>query len=50
MAKLQTADNHILLVLQKGQLSGLLTMDNLGEFIAIRSALDKVKADIKTTV
>ncbi|MBI5099815.1 MAG: site-2 protease family protein [Nitrospirae bacterium] len=47
VAKLQTSQSQILLVMQKGQLAGLLTMDNLGEFIAIQSALSKAKAGEK---
>lgn len=49
LAKLHTSDGHILLVEQKGQLGGLITMDNLGEFIAIQSALSKAKADTKAS-
>lgn len=40
---LQTDESHILLVMEKGRLAGLLTMDNLGEFVAIQSALSKAK-------
>lgn len=43
LSKLQTSESRILLVIQKGKLTGLITMDNLGEFIAIQSALSKAK-------
>jgi Zn-dependent protease len=38
-ARLQTCNCHTLPVMRGGQLVGLLTMDNLGEFLMIRSAL-----------
>jgi Zn-dependent protease len=38
--RLQSCECHTLPVVQRGRLVGLLTMDNLGEFVAIRSALD----------
>ncbi len=50
VAKLQTSESQILLVMQKGELAGLVTMDNLGEFIAIRSALIKAKAGEKKEI
>ncbi|MDA8239318.1 MAG: site-2 protease family protein [Nitrospiraceae bacterium] len=43
LAKLQASEGRILLVLQEGSLVGLITMDNVGEFIAIQSALGKAK-------
>lgn len=37
--RLQTCDCHTMPVMRGGQLIGLITMDNLGEFLMIRSAL-----------
>jgi CBS domain-containing protein len=37
--KLQTCDCHTLPVVREGRLLGMITMDNLGEFLMIRSAL-----------
>jgi len=38
--QLQTCDCHMIPVLRQGQLIGLITMDNIGEFIAIQSAVE----------
>jgi CBS domain-containing protein len=38
-ARLQTCECRALPVVQKGQLVGLVTMDNVGEFVAIQTAL-----------
>jgi CBS-domain-containing membrane protein len=38
--RLQGCECHTLPVLHRGELVGLLTMDNLGEFVAIRAALE----------
>ncbi len=43
LEKLQGSASHIVLVKQKGQLGGLITMGNIGEFIAIHSALGKAR-------
>ena len=43
LPRLQESTGRVLPVLRNGVLSGLLTMDNLGEFIMIRSALGKRK-------
>jgi CBS domain-containing protein len=42
-ARLQTCDCHSLPVVHGGQLVGLITMDNLGEFVAIQAALAQRK-------
>jgi Zn-dependent protease len=39
LARLQECDCHTLPVLRKGQLVGLVTMDNVGEFLMIQAAL-----------
>jgi hypothetical protein len=39
-AQLRTCDCHALPVTHDGVLVGLLTMDNIGEFLMIKSALD----------
>ena len=39
--KLQTSDCHTLPVLHQGRLTGLLTMDNVGEFMRIQAALSR---------
>lgn len=39
-AKLQSCDCHTLPVVRNGQLVGLVTMENLGEFLMIRAALE----------
>lgn len=39
MARLQTCQCHTLPVLQQGKMVGLVTMDNIGEFVMIQSAL-----------
>jgi CBS domain-containing protein len=44
-ARLQTCDCHSLPVVHGGQLVGLVTMDNLGEFVAIQTALVQRKAE-----
>ena len=41
MRKLQSCDCHTLPVLHNGQLVGLVTMDNIGEFLMIQSAIIK---------
>jgi Zn-dependent protease len=43
-ARLQECPCHTLPVLQNARLKGLLTMDNLGEFMMIQSALGKARA------
>jgi predicted transcriptional regulator len=43
--RLQSCQCHTLPVLSRGQLVGLVTMENVGEFVAIRSALDSVAGD-----
>jgi hypothetical protein len=40
-ARLQSCACHTLPVTSRGLLVGLLTMDNLGEFVRIQSALDR---------
>jgi CBS domain-containing protein len=47
LTKLQASEGRILLVMHKGQLGGLITMDNVGEFVAIQSALSKAKTGEK---
>lgn len=42
-ARLQESDCHTLPVIHNGELVGLLTMDNLGEFIRIQGALSAAK-------
>jgi CBS-domain-containing membrane protein len=42
-ARLQTCECHCLPVVHAGQLVGLITMDNLGEFVAIHAALAQRK-------
>ncbi|NUM68892.1 CBS domain-containing protein, partial [candidate division KSB1 bacterium] len=39
MVRLQTCQCHTLPVLQQGKMVGLVTMDNIGEFVMIQSAL-----------
>jgi len=41
LQRLQTCACHTLPVVHRGQLAGLLTMDNVGEFMMIQSALDR---------
>jgi Zn-dependent protease len=43
-ARLQTCECHSLPVVHGGQLVGLITMDNVGEFVAIQAALGQRKA------
>jgi predicted transcriptional regulator len=43
-ARLQACDCHTLPVIQGGHLKGILTMENVGEFLMLQSALRKVKA------
>jgi CBS domain containing-hemolysin-like protein len=38
-ARLQACGCHTAVVTHEGRLAGLLTMDNLGEFVMIQSAL-----------
>lgn len=47
LTKLQASEGRILLVMHKGQLVGLITMDNVGEFVAIQGALGKAKTGKK---
>lgn len=42
-AQLQSCDCHTLPVTRNGQLIGLLTMENLGEFLMIQSALERAR-------
>jgi len=42
--RLQACQCHTLPVQRSGRLVGLLTMDNVGEFISIRSALETSRA------
>ena len=42
-ARLQECECHTLPVLRRGQLVGMLTMENLGEFLMIQAALHKVR-------
>ncbi len=42
--KLQERECHTLPVLADGQLVGLITMENIGEFLMIRSALEKARS------
>jgi Zn-dependent protease len=42
--RFQSCQCHTLPVLQRGQLVGLVTMDNLGEFVAIQAALETGQA------
>jgi Zn-dependent protease/predicted transcriptional regulator len=42
--KLQEHECHTLPVLANGQLVGLITMENIGEFLMIRSALEKARS------
>jgi Zn-dependent protease/predicted transcriptional regulator len=44
-ARLQTCECHVLPVVQRGQLVGLVTMDNVGEFVAIQTALVQRRAE-----
>lgn len=41
LARLQACQCHTAPVLVEGRLAGLVTMDNIGEFLAIQAALDK---------
>jgi predicted transcriptional regulator len=43
LSRLQSCECRTLPVLQRGQLLGLVTMDNVGEFIAIHSAIDAAR-------
>jgi CBS domain-containing protein len=43
-ARLQACECHSLPVIQSGQLRGILTMENIGEFLMLQSALRKTKA------
>ena len=43
-ARLQACECHTLPVIQSGHLKGILTMDNIGEFLMLQSALRKAKA------
>lgn len=42
--RLQTSDCHTLAVLQGGRLAGLLTMENVGEFMRIQAAISKPRS------
>ncbi|MBI4526774.1 MAG: site-2 protease family protein [Deltaproteobacteria bacterium] len=44
-ARLQTCECHTLPVVHSGQLVGLITMDNVGEFVAIQAALVQRRAE-----
>jgi Zn-dependent protease/predicted transcriptional regulator len=44
-ARLQTCECHTLPVMHRGQLVGLITMDNVGEFVAIQAALVQRRAE-----
>ena len=44
-ARLQTCECRCLPVVRAGQLVGLITMDNVGEFVAIQAALARRKAE-----
>ncbi len=46
-AQLQACNCHTLPVVRGGALIGLLTMENLGEFLMIRSALDKARQQVR---
>jgi Zn-dependent protease len=43
--RLQTCECHTLPVMHRGQLVGLITMDNVGEFVAIQAALVQRRAE-----
>jgi CBS-domain-containing membrane protein len=43
MSRLQACKCHIMPVLKEGKLKGLLTMENVGEFMMIHSALQKAR-------
>ncbi len=45
--RLQACECHTLPVVRRGQLVGLLTMDNVGEFLMIQSALTGMKANVQ---
>jgi hypothetical protein len=47
-ARLQKCDCHTLPVLRNGELVGIVTMENVGEFLMIQSALDEAKKGRKT--
>jgi hypothetical protein len=42
-ARLQACDCHTLPVTQAGRLVGLLTMENVGEFLMVRAALEAAR-------
>jgi predicted transcriptional regulator len=46
--RLQTNECHTLPVVHKGQLVGLVTTDNIGEFLMIQSAVDGAKGKGRT--
>jgi Zn-dependent protease/predicted transcriptional regulator len=45
--RLQNCDCHTLPVMRNGKLVGLITMDNLGEFVMIQSALGTAKSSVR---
>jgi predicted transcriptional regulator len=49
MARLQSSDCRTLPVLRDGEMVGLLTMENVGEFMMIRSALNKEPPALRQT-
>jgi CBS domain-containing protein len=47
--KLQTPDCRVLPVMEAGRLVGLFTVENLGEFVMVQSALGSPKEKTKST-
>jgi predicted transcriptional regulator len=48
--RLQTCDCHTMPVTQRGQLIGLLTTDNVGEFLMIQSAIQQPRLQRRTAL
>ena len=48
--KLQSCQCRTMPVLDRGQLAGLLTMDNVGEFMSIQAALDQRRRGLRSSV